>query len=170
MLEVVLGVKQSYLMKKNYSYKNCLMVPDKCYQCGSTDHFAKDCKMYQKKPKHTKITCERCGRFGHSEETCYAKTDVNGKKLMEKKYYAGNANSVVKSLILKRDVLFTKMFIVLREGVKMNTEIPKSKGICYLMNYMMIHPMMKILYVIVVEDLVTNLLNVMLNDTRKDIG
>lgn len=54
---------------------------DKCYQCGSSDHFAKDCKMYQTKPKPTKNTCERCGRFGHSEKTCFAKTDVNGKKI-----------------------------------------------------------------------------------------
>jgi len=60
---------------------------DKCYQCGSSDHFAKDCKMYQKKPKHTKNTCERCGRFGHSEETCYAKTDVNGRKIIEKESF-----------------------------------------------------------------------------------
>ena len=56
---------------------------DKCYQCGSTDHFAKDCKMYQMKPKHTKNTCERCGRFGHSEVTCYAKTDSNGRKIID---------------------------------------------------------------------------------------
>ena len=58
---------------------------DKCYQCGSSDHFAKDCKMYQTKPKpkHTKNTCERCGRFGHSKVTCYAKTDVNGKKIID---------------------------------------------------------------------------------------
>ena len=56
---------------------------DKCYQCGSSDHFAKDCKMHPKKPKHTKNTCERCGRFGHSEETCYAKTDVNGRKIID---------------------------------------------------------------------------------------
>jgi predicted GIY-YIG superfamily endonuclease len=62
---------------------------DKCYQCGSSDHFAKDCKMYQTKPKpkHTKNTCERCGRFGHSEVTCYAKTDSNGRKIIDEETF-----------------------------------------------------------------------------------
>ncbi len=48
------------------------------------EHFAKDCKMYQTKPKPTKNNCERCGRFGHSEKTCFAKTDVNGKKIIDR--------------------------------------------------------------------------------------
>ena len=68
---------------------------DKCYQCGSSDHFAKDCKMYQKKPKHTKNTCERCGRFGHSEETCYAKTDSNGRKIIDEETFKKVKNSKI---------------------------------------------------------------------------
>ena len=53
---------------------------DKCYQCGSTDHFAKDCSMKQTKSKPTRDTCRRCGRYGHSEKTCFAKTNVKWKK------------------------------------------------------------------------------------------
>lgn len=56
---------------------------DKCYQCGSTDHFAKDCSMKQTKSKPTRDTCRRCGRYGHSEKTCFAKTNVNGKKIID---------------------------------------------------------------------------------------
>ena len=86
MLEVGLGVvilsdEEKQFIKKLLDGEN-----DKCYQCGSTEHFAKDCKMYQNKPKTkhkpTKILVKDV-RFGHSEKTCFAKVDVNGKKIID---------------------------------------------------------------------------------------
>jgi len=55
---------------------------DKCYQCGSSDHFAKDCTT--KKPmKKESDRCDRCGRPGHTNDKCYAQTAVDGSKLDE---------------------------------------------------------------------------------------
>ena len=55
----------------------------------------KDCKMYQVKPKPNKNTCERCGRFGHSE-IHVAKTDVNDKKIIdEEEILCWNANFAI---------------------------------------------------------------------------
>ena len=89
--KVILSDEEKLFIKKLLHGEN-----DKCYQCGSTEHFAKDCKnikkkskptqdlrFNKKKPKPTKNTCERCGRFGHSEKNCFAKTDVNGKKIID---------------------------------------------------------------------------------------
>ena len=56
---------------------------DKCFQCGSSDHFVKDCHMNQKSKHVSAKLCQRCGRFGHSQETCYAKTNLGGKKIFE---------------------------------------------------------------------------------------
>ncbi|MDA0758560.1 MAG: hypothetical protein O3C01_07870 [Bacteroidetes bacterium] len=87
--KVILSDEEKQFIKKLLDGEN-----DKCYQCGSNDHFAKDCKIIKTKPKPTKgckiiktkskptkNTCERCGRFGHSEKTCFAKTDLNGNKI-----------------------------------------------------------------------------------------
>ena len=41
---------------------------NKCFLCGSDDHFVKDCK------KH----CARCRRNNHNASRCYAKTFENG--------------------------------------------------------------------------------------------
>ena len=76
--KVILSDEEKQFIKKLLDGEN-----DKCYQCGSTDHFARDCKIKKKKSKPTKNNCERCGRFGHSEKTCFAKTDVNGKKIID---------------------------------------------------------------------------------------
>ena len=62
---------------------------DKCFQCGSSDHFVKDCHMNNQKVKAKQKTkpkqssCQRCGRFGHSQGTCYAKTNSNGQKIVD---------------------------------------------------------------------------------------
>jgi hypothetical protein len=42
---------------------------DKCFKCGKSGHFAKQCK---------KIVCYRCGRSGHYSTTCYAKMHISG--------------------------------------------------------------------------------------------
>jgi len=57
---------------------------DKCYKCGSNDHFAQNCKkVKQIKSKPKSITCQRCGRNGHNHEKCYAKTYSDGKPIIE---------------------------------------------------------------------------------------
>jgi len=80
---------------------------DKCYTCGSTEHFTNKCpqkkgKQQQKqqqqqkheqvqKPKEKKAqgknlpTCKRCKRMGHNENKCYATTYENGRPIEE--YY-----------------------------------------------------------------------------------
>jgi predicted GIY-YIG superfamily endonuclease len=75
---------------------------DKCFQCGSSDHFVKDCHMNQNfkdkdkakdkskdkaKDKAKPSSCQRCMRFGHSQETCYAKTNSNGKKIVDELFW-----------------------------------------------------------------------------------
>ncbi len=50
---------------------------DKCYKCGSNEHFANSCKM------STKLKCERCDRMGHNIDDCYASTDKNGDEIID---------------------------------------------------------------------------------------
>ena len=54
---------------------------DKCYCCGRSGHFAKDCHMKNRKEKVQK--CCRCSRIGHLEKDCYAGTTVNGNMIEE---------------------------------------------------------------------------------------
>jgi len=49
--------------------KMSISTNDKCFKCGKSDHFAKQCK---------KIVCYRCGRSGHYSTTCYAKMHISG--------------------------------------------------------------------------------------------
>jgi len=80
-------------------------ISDCCFKCGRTDHFAKDCKEevaygedmvwvcdkcslefetqqdceeHEKTCKKSKPICSRCGRFGHSLATCFARSHING--------------------------------------------------------------------------------------------
>ena len=87
----------------------------------------------------------------------------------EEEILCWDANFVEKSLIQKRDAHFMKMFIVLNEEAKINTEIIINKVRCYKKNYMIHHPKMRILYVIDVVDLVIYLLNAMPKDTLRVI-
>jgi len=49
--------------------KMSISTNDKCFKCGKSDHFAKQCK---------KIVCYRCGRSGHYSTMCYAKMHISG--------------------------------------------------------------------------------------------
>ena len=51
---------------------------NKCYYCGSDDHFAKTCPKRKIKKRRK---CGRCGRIGHNRTRCYAKTHFNGNSL-----------------------------------------------------------------------------------------
>ena len=57
---------------------------DKCYKCGEQGHFAKFCPSKDAKnvslvnSKKKVKNCNRCGRYGHNELQCYAKTYYNG--------------------------------------------------------------------------------------------
>jgi hypothetical protein len=55
---------------------------DKCYNCGSNEHFANKCKVSSSKISQ-KLNCSRCDRTGHTEDDCYAKTDKNGEELID---------------------------------------------------------------------------------------
>lgn len=54
---------------------------DKCFQCGLSGHFAKQCKSQIIKSEH--IECEICGRINHKAEECYAKKTIHGHQLIE---------------------------------------------------------------------------------------
>jgi hypothetical protein len=68
---------------------------DKCYTCGSTEHFTNKCPQkkgkQEKQPKQKKTLvkkpypCKRCKRMGHTEDSCYATTYDNGRPIEE--YY-----------------------------------------------------------------------------------
>lgn len=56
---------------------------DKCFKCGSTDHFANNC---DNAPAETNMTprCFICKRYGHNAPKCYANKDMNGRYITQK--------------------------------------------------------------------------------------
>jgi predicted GIY-YIG superfamily endonuclease len=61
---------------------------DNCYRCGEAGHFANKCPKVSPKVSHQKKktnSCDRCQRQGHTEETCYAKTNAKGYKINDSK-------------------------------------------------------------------------------------
>ncbi len=59
---------------------------DNCYKCGKPGHFANKCtikKKPEKKKHEKKKACSRCGRSSHTEENCYAKTDIHGDYIID---------------------------------------------------------------------------------------
>jgi predicted GIY-YIG superfamily endonuclease len=64
-----------------------------CFKCGRTGHFAAQCRFKVEKAKASAKrakTCDkrgegcfRCGRSGHFANACYARTDVDGKLLLD---------------------------------------------------------------------------------------
>lgn len=54
---------------------------DLCFKCGSPNHWVKNCPNSKQKIENK---CVRCGRLGHTEAQCYAKTHVGtGKELVD---------------------------------------------------------------------------------------
>lgn len=64
---------------------------DRCYNCGSTDHFVKDCNKKRNRNRNNVSEksinrCFRCHRKGHWINECYAKTYKTGEYIKENSY------------------------------------------------------------------------------------
>jgi predicted GIY-YIG superfamily endonuclease len=58
-----------------------------CFKCGRTGHFVAQCRV-KGAPRAKTVSkrgegCFRCGRSGHFADACYARTDVDGKLLLD---------------------------------------------------------------------------------------
>jgi predicted GIY-YIG superfamily endonuclease len=70
--QINLNYHEKQIIKRSISAMN-----DTCYRCGSSDHFISNCKKMEKK-----LFCSRCKRNSHNIDNCYAKTFINGKKIL----------------------------------------------------------------------------------------
>jgi hypothetical protein len=66
-----------------------------CYFCGSDAHYINDCpRLYMSNAKQKPLVnkpkyCNRCGRYGHWDVECYARSHANGRILYNKKKPGG---------------------------------------------------------------------------------
>jgi len=80
---------------------------NRCFKCGSTMHYISECphadtpNKPSKQPANGKPdTCAKCGRYGHLDTSCYAKTKLDGTDIPKpkySKYYAKQANDTIQS-------------------------------------------------------------------------
>jgi len=68
---------------------------DKCFRCGSGDHFAANCPVVSVPNRRSRsrsrspvrrqqaLQCFRCGHSSHFARECYAKHDINGQRLSD---------------------------------------------------------------------------------------
>jgi hypothetical protein len=85
---------------RSHIEKSICGATNKCFICGNSDHFANDCPTKQTNEQirqTTKITkpakiikqnkCQKCLRFGHNANECFATTDINGNYLCDEEEY-----------------------------------------------------------------------------------
>jgi GIY-YIG catalytic domain-containing protein/zinc knuckle protein len=85
---------------------------DRCFKCGSTDHFVNDCEQDKinesNQSTHVIQKCYICKRNGHIAPQCYAKVDANGIYITHKQkkccYRCGGDNHWVLNCKSDRDI------------------------------------------------------------------
>ena len=86
-LAYIFGIILGWILAKKLFIQNMInSESDNCYKCGKPGHFANKCTT-KKKPENKKpvkkTVCSRCGRSSHTEENCYAKTDIHGNYIID---------------------------------------------------------------------------------------
>ena len=72
----------------NMLRKEILGNQNKCYGCGESGHFIRDCPLSKREvsrgSESDNIRCLRCGRKNHEESECYAKFDIHSFSINDK--------------------------------------------------------------------------------------